>query len=79
MLQYVRGHQDGDKEHENLLLLAQLSANAGAIATRYQTNHGRQRPIALMTDTAKVHLVTPMGSVTTKYGAALRFQATYDY
>ena len=77
-LQYVKGHQDRDNAYEHLPLLAQLNVDADAMATRYQRSHGRQRPIALLTDTAKVHLVTPNGSVTSRYGTALRLQATYD-
>jgi hypothetical protein len=46
--------------------------------TSYQIHHGRQRHKALLTDTAKVQLITPDGSVTSKFSAALRFQATYD-
>jgi hypothetical protein len=70
-LQYVKGHQDRDNEYEHLSLLAQLNVDADAMATRYQMHHGCYRPSALMTTTAKVHLETPTGSITSKYGAAL--------
>jgi hypothetical protein len=76
-LQYVRGHQDRRTEYTNLSLMAQLNVDADEMATVYQTNYGMPRPVALLTNTAAVHLVTPQGSVTSKHGVALRFPATY--
>jgi hypothetical protein len=76
-LQYVRGHQDRTVAYDNLSLLAQLNVDADEMATKYQITQGGQRPIAFLTDTASVNLVTPNGSVTSKFGVALRFQATY--
>jgi hypothetical protein len=76
-LQYVRGHQDRHIAYQDLPPLAQLNVDADDMATLYQTSHGRQRPIVLLTDTAKVHLITPEGTVTSRYSTALRFLATY--
>jgi hypothetical protein len=76
-LKYARGHQDRTIPYDNLSLLAQLNVDADEMATKYQINHGGQRPRAFLTDTARVHLVTPNGSVTSKFSVALRFQATY--
>ena len=76
-LRHIKGHQDRKTRYDNLTLLAQLNVDADDMATLYQTSHGRQRPIVLLTDTAKVHLITPEGTVTSRYSTALRFLATY--
>ena len=77
ILRHVRGHQDRTTDYDRLSLLAQLNVDADAMATEYQCDHGASRPLALLTATAGVHLVSPKGSITSKYETAIRYQATY--
>ena len=76
-LNHVRGHQDRSTDYDRLSLLAQLNVDADAIATEFQCDHGAARSIALLTSTAGVHLASPKGTITSKYEAAIRHQATY--
>ncbi len=62
-LKYVQGHQDRHVEYQHLSLLAQLMSML-TTRQRYQTSHVRQCPLVLLTDTAKVNLITPNGSIT---------------
>lgn len=75
-LQYVRGHQDNQVPYEQLPILAQLNVDADAMASRYQKQHS-PTPIAFLTDTAGVHLVTPHGTVTSHFATTIRHQATH--
>ena len=77
ILQHVKGHQDRDVTYSNLALLAQLNVDADDMANRFQREHGAVRPFAQITEGAGVLLVTPQGSITSKYAAAIRYQATY--
>ena len=47
------------------------------MATKFQCDYGDSRPIALLTGTAGVHLASPKGTITSRYEAAIRHQATY--
>ena len=76
-LEYVRGHQDRKTAYDRLSLLAQLNVDADEMATIYQCDHGTSQPLVLMTPLAGVHLVSPNGTHTSKYDAAIRHQATY--
>jgi hypothetical protein len=75
-LQYIRGHQDRNRDYEQLPLLAQLNVDADSMANQYQRNHGRSRPQVLLTATAGICLNTPDGSVTKNYTSAIRYQAS---
>ncbi|KAI2502879.1 hypothetical protein MHU86_11548 [Fragilaria crotonensis] len=76
-LEHVRGHQDQRTNYQRLSLMAQLNVDADAMATTFQREFGAIRPYALLTEDAGVHLITPNGTVTTNYKAAIRHQATY--
>lgn len=76
-LEHVRGHQDRKVSYERLNLMAQLNVDADAMANTFQREFGAIRPHALLTEDAGVHLITPKGTVTTKYKSAIRYQATY--
>jgi hypothetical protein len=76
-LQYVRAHQDKQAAYNTLSLLGQLNVDADDMATLYQISHGGQRPLAFLTNSAQVQLITRNGSVTSKYSTALRFLVTY--
>ena len=77
ILQHVRGHQDRKVAYSRLPLLAQLNVDADTMATMYQCEHGMSRPLALLTATAGVHVITPAGTMTSNYEAVIRYQATY--
>ncbi|KAI2503536.1 hypothetical protein MHU86_10918 [Fragilaria crotonensis] len=76
-LEHVRGHQDRRGTYQRLSLLAQLNVDADDLANTFQREYGAIRPLALLTEEAGVHLITPKGTVTTKYKTAIRHQATY--
>jgi hypothetical protein len=76
-LQYVRGHQDKKVAYAQLPLLAQLNVDADAMATRYQRQHTQAYTQVLLTATAGVHLLTPQGSITSRYTTEIRYQATH--
>lgn len=46
------------------------------MATRFRKQHSPSR-FAILTDTAGVHLVTPQGTITSRYAASIRHQAAY--
>ena len=63
--------------YDVIVILAQLNVDADAMATEFQCDHGASRPVALLTSTAGVHLASPKGTITSRYEAAIRHQATY--
>lgn len=77
-IQHVRGHQDRRVAYRHLVgLLAHLNVDADDLANKFQRDHGAIRPYVLLTEGARVHLVTPKGSITSNYKKAIRYQATY--
>ena len=77
MLKHVRGHQDRKVQYHRLSLLSQLNVDADRLANHCQATKGNERPIAPMISGTGVHLITLQGTVTSKYAAAIRYQATY--
>ena len=77
ILQHVRGHQDRRIQYHNLTLLAQLNVDADRKANQFQAEQGEDRPIALLAAEVGVHLVTPRGTITSRYASAIRHQASY--
>ena len=75
-LQHVRGHQDRQIAYQRLSLLAQLNVEADRLANTYQRAHGAEQIHAPLIDGTGVHLVTPTGTVTSKYAGPIRYQAT---
>ena len=77
-LQHVRGHQDRRIQYHNLTLLAQLNVDADRKANQFQAEHGEERPIVLIAEDVGVHLVTPRGTITSRYASAIRHQSSYE-
>ena len=75
-LQYVRGHQDDEKDYSQLDLMGQLNVNADAEAKQFVRDHGASRPQALMTPLTRCHLQFEDGTVTGHYARALQEAAT---
>ena len=74
-LQHVKGHQDRHLQYNRLPLLAQLNVDADEQATRFQTVHGCFQPDVLHTAWSGVHLVLPIGTITSHVETA-KFHAT---
>ena len=78
VLKHVRGHQDRKVQYQSLSLLSQLNVDADRLANRFQSEYGEARPVAYLIEGTGVHLITPQGTVTSKYASAIRHQATYE-
>ena len=77
ILKHVKGHQDRRIQYQNLSLLAQLNVDADRKANQFQAEHGEYRAFAPLAEGVGVHLVTPRGTITSKYASAIRHQASY--
>ena len=75
-LQHVKGHQDRTRAYNAPTQLEQLNVDADAKASFYQNNHGATRPLVLMMNHTKAHLLGPEGTVTSQYAEYLWFAAT---
>jgi hypothetical protein len=71
-LQFTKGHQDKQTPNAQLPLFAQLNCDADKIAGQYQDQHGRVRPILMMTPNTRALIYSPNGSITGKFAMALR-------
>ena len=76
-LQHVRGHQDRSIQYRNLRLLSRLNVDADALANTFQREFGDIRPLALLPEGSGVYLVTPQGTISSKYKQVIRHQAHY--
>ena len=78
VLKHVKGHQDRTIQYHRLPLLSQLNVDADRLANDFQCSHGEERSVAPLISGTGVHLVTPQGTVTSKYASAIQYQATYQ-